>query len=135
MAGRDLLGRPEAPHDRRRGLSTDPADAAAHFARRLAVGTDVSDVWKPRRTCRGGRSPSAPPRSWTGPSRWSPSAGDRAATAPTRAALALALLGFRVRETIGGLEYWAREGLPVATAAGLTRPAADPLTAPVSCGC
>ena len=29
----------------------------------------------------------------------------------TRAALALALLGFRVREMIGGFEYWAREGL------------------------
>ena len=39
----------------------------------------------------------------------------------TRAALALALLGFRVREMIGGFEYWAREGLP--------------LTPPVTWGC
>ena len=53
----------------------------------------------------------------------------------TRAALALALLGFRVREMIGGFEYWAREGLPVETAAGVHSPVADPLTAPVSCGC
>jgi rhodanese-related sulfurtransferase len=55
----------------------------------------------------------------------------------TRAALALALLGFRVREMIGGFEYWAREGLPVETADGVSRPAIDPLTAPavVSCGC
>ena len=51
----------------------------------------------------------------------------------TRAALALALLGLRVREMIGGFEYWAREGLPVETAAGRRRPVADPLT--VTCGC
>ena len=55
----------------------------------------------------------------------------------TRAALALAQLGFRVREMIGGFEYWAREGLPVETADGVRRAEADPLTAPValSCGC
>jgi rhodanese-related sulfurtransferase len=55
----------------------------------------------------------------------------------TRAALALALLGYRVREMIGGFEYWAREGLPVGTAAGPRRPDVDPLTAPrtVSSGC
>jgi len=54
-----------------------------------------------------------------------------------RAAPALALLGFRVREMIGGFEYWAREGLPVETADGVVRAAVDPLTAPaaVSCGC
>ena len=55
----------------------------------------------------------------------------------TRAALALAQLGFAVREMLGGFEYWAREGLPVETAAGISRSPADPLTAPagVSCGC
>ena len=54
----------------------------------------------------------------------------------TRAALALAGLGFRVREMIGGFEYWAREGLPVETADGVRSGPADPLTAPaVSCGC
>jgi rhodanese-related sulfurtransferase len=55
----------------------------------------------------------------------------------TRAALALAQLGYRVREMLGGFEYWAREGLPVATADGIHRRAADPLTAPaaVHCGC
>jgi hypothetical protein len=44
----------------------------------------------------------------------------------------------RVREMIGGFEYWAREGLPVETADGTQRAAPDPLTAPataVSCGC
>jgi rhodanese-related sulfurtransferase len=55
----------------------------------------------------------------------------------TRAALALSTLGFRVREMIGGFEYWAREGLPVESAQGTHRSAIDPLTAPVgvSCGC
>jgi rhodanese-related sulfurtransferase len=56
----------------------------------------------------------------------------------TRAALALALLGFRVREMVGGFEYWAREGLPVETADGVRRTAPDPLTTPaaaLSCGC
>jgi hypothetical protein len=40
-------------------------------------------------------------------------------------------------ETIGGFEYWARDGLPVQTADGLTRPAVDPLAAPapVDRGC
>lgn len=56
----------------------------------------------------------------------------------TRAALALTQLGYRVQELIGGFEYWAREGLPVQTDAGTTRPVPDPLTAPVSspsCDC
>jgi len=50
----------------------------------------------------------------------------------TRAALALATLGYaRVQELIGGFEYWSREGFAVATDAGRTRQAPDPLTAPV----
>jgi len=56
----------------------------------------------------------------------------------TRAALSLATLGFRVREMIGGFEYWAREGFPVETDDGIHRPEPDPLTAPaapISCGC
>lgn len=32
-----------------------------------------------------------------------------------------------VREKIGGIEYWARNGLPVETADGVTGPGADPL--------
>jgi rhodanese-related sulfurtransferase len=56
----------------------------------------------------------------------------------TKAALALATLGYQVKEMIGGIEYWIREGFAVQTAAGpLTRPA-DPLTAPVTtpgCAC
>jgi rhodanese-related sulfurtransferase len=36
----------------------------------------------------------------------------------TRAAARLAALGFQVKELIGGLEYWKREGYPVVRAAG-----------------
>jgi rhodanese-related sulfurtransferase len=51
----------------------------------------------------------------------------------TRAAFTLASLGYRrVRELIGGFEYWAREGLAIETDAGRTRRAIDVLTAPVS---
>ena len=48
----------------------------------------------------------------------------------TRAALALARLGYRVKEMIGGIEYWIREGFPVETSGGRDQRPADPLTAP-----
>ncbi|RBY93252.1 rhodanese-like domain-containing protein [Blastococcus sp. TF02A-30] len=143
--------------------TTAPADAATHFARRLAVETDVSDVAAALDSGEAGfvlldsRSPEAwaqghvpgavhlPGRELAARAEgeldrsvpvvtycWGPGCNGA-----TRAALALALLGFRVREMIGGFEYWAREGLPVATADGVTARPADPLTAPVgiSCGC
>jgi rhodanese-related sulfurtransferase len=56
----------------------------------------------------------------------------------TRAALALARLGFSVKEMIGGIEYWIREGLPVRTPAGVTSGPVDPQTAAVAtiaCAC
>jgi rhodanese-related sulfurtransferase len=54
----------------------------------------------------------------------------------TKAALALAGLGFSVREMIGGFEYWAREGLPVDTDRGVGTREPDPLTVAVSsAGC
>lgn len=49
----------------------------------------------------------------------------------TKAALAFALLGYEVREMLGGYEYWVREGLPVETAEGIAARPVDPLTAPV----
>ena len=140
-----------------------PADAAAHFARRLAVETDVSDVHAALESGTPGfvlldtRSREAwdaghVPGSVHLPGRQVPervaSHLDRAVpvvtycwgpgcNGATRAALALSLLGYRVREMIGGFEYWAREGLPVETAAGVHRPDADPLTTStaVTCGC
>ncbi|MGW2932064.1 rhodanese-like domain-containing protein [Streptomyces sp. NPDC001156] len=56
----------------------------------------------------------------------------------TRAALALAELGFQVKEMLGGFEYWVREGFGFETGEGPERRAADPLTAPAeaaNCGC
>lgn len=49
----------------------------------------------------------------------------------TKAALALARRGYRVKEMIGGIEYWIREGFPVETASGQTTSPIDALTAPV----
>ena len=138
-----------------------PDDAAAHFAHRLAVETDVSDVAAVLDSGTFVLLDSRSAEAWAQghvpgavhlPGREIPA---RAATeldpavpvvtycwgpgcnGATRAALALAQLGFRVREMIGGFEYWAREGLPVETTEGVRRADADPLTAPValSCGC
>ena len=56
----------------------------------------------------------------------------------TRGALAFARLGYRVKEMLGGYEYWVREGFPVEDAGGLRHNEIDPLTAPVTaahCGC
>ncbi|MCI3929109.1 rhodanese-like domain-containing protein [Streptomyces sp. AN091965] len=55
----------------------------------------------------------------------------------TRAALALAELGFQVKEMLGGFEYWAREGFAYETWEGQDRREPDPLTAPLDgdCGC
>jgi rhodanese-related sulfurtransferase len=140
-----------------------PADAAAHFARRLAMETDVSDVQAaltagdPGFVLLDSRSADAwgqghvpgavhlPGREITARA---PAELDRSVpvvtycwgpgcNGATRAALALSLLGYRVREMLGGFEYWAREGLPVETDDGVHRPAVDPLTAPApaACGC
>lgn len=54
-----------------------------------------------------------------------------------RAAHAFAGAGYRVKEMLGGFEYWSREGFPVEDAEGVRRTAPDPLTAPAGshCGC
>jgi rhodanese-related sulfurtransferase len=143
--------------------TTAPADAAAHFAHRLAVETDVSDVaaaldsGDPGFVLLDSRSAAAwqqghVPGAVHLPGRELATRADEeldrsvpvvtycwgpGCNGATRAALALALLGFRVREMIGGFEYWAREGLPVVTADGVASRAPDPLTAPAAaaCGC
>lgn len=48
-----------------------------------------------------------------------------------KSALALAELGFRVKEMLGGIEYWIREGFPIETSAGITREPIDRLVAPL----
>ncbi|OAN33807.1 rhodanese-like domain-containing protein [Mycolicibacterium iranicum] len=51
----------------------------------------------------------------------------------TKAAFTLSGMGYqRVRELIGGFEYWAREGLSVVTSQGRTRRTADELTAVIA---
>jgi len=50
----------------------------------------------------------------------------------TKAALALAELGFSAREMIGGFEYWAREVLPVDTDRGTGTRQPDPLAVALS---
>ncbi|MFJ4028680.1 rhodanese-like domain-containing protein [Paenarthrobacter sp. NPDC089989] len=45
----------------------------------------------------------------------------------TFAALAFAELGYSVKEMIGGIEYWIRNGLPVERAAGIHAEHPDPL--------
>jgi rhodanese-related sulfurtransferase len=55
-----------------------------------------------------------------------------------RAALEFAKLGYPVKEMIGGFEYWAREGLPIETSEGIHHRPADPLTVPptaATCAC
>lgn len=54
---------------------------------------------------------------------WSPGCN-----AGAKGALEFAKLGYRVREMIGGFEYWVREGYPVQDADGIHRRPVDPLT-------
>lgn len=143
---------------------TTPAQAAAHFAARLAFETDVSDVHadlhagipglvvvdsRSVESWRQGHIPGAvhlptaeiatratelvPADATVVTYCWGPGCNGA-----TRAALEFARLGYRVREMIGGYEYWVREGLTVESADGpVTRPV-DALTAPVlavPCGC
>ncbi|QNA92903.1 MULTISPECIES: rhodanese-like domain-containing protein [unclassified Microbacterium] len=54
---------------------------------------------------------------------WSPGCN-----AGAKGSLEFAKLGYRVREMIGGFEYWVREGYPVEDADGVHRRPVDPLT-------
>jgi rhodanese-related sulfurtransferase len=142
-----------------------PADAAAHFRAGLAFHTDVSDVaaaldaggdpgfvlvdsrsteaWDQGHIPGALHLPTAlvPEQAGQFLDRsvpvvtycWGPACNGAA-----RAALALAELGYRVKEMLGGFEYWVREGLAFETWQGRERRAPDPLTAPVDagdCGC
>ncbi|KAB8167023.1 rhodanese-like domain-containing protein [Streptomyces sp. 3MP-14] len=142
-----------------------PAEAVAFFAARLAHQADVSDVHaalesgNPGFTLVDTRSPDAWDQGHVPGAIHLPRAeiAERAGEllAPgtvvitycwgpgcdgaTRAALAFAQLGYPVKEMIGGIEYWTREGLPVADGEGrVARRPADPLTAPergAGCAC
>ncbi|MFD0683909.1 rhodanese-like domain-containing protein [Actinomadura fibrosa] len=142
-----------------------PDEAVRHFASRLAFETDVSDVAEHLASGAGGvvvvdsRSAESWAQGHVAGAVHLPTAeiAERAAdlvppgatvvvycwgpgcNGATRAALEFARLGRRVKEMIGGFEYWAREGLPVETGDGaVARRSPDPLTAPVggvSCAC
>jgi rhodanese-related sulfurtransferase len=141
-----------------------PAQAAAHFAARLSFETDVSDVHadleahtpglvvidsRNTQAWEQGRLPGAvhlPTAEITARASrliapgtvvvtycWGPGCNGA-----TRAALEFATLGYRVKEMIGGYEYWVREGLPVETAAGRQARPVDDLTASpsgIACDC
>ncbi len=141
-------------------LSVSPnAAAAAFFAARLEFQTDVADVHaalasgapgfvvvdsRSSAAWEQGRIPGAVHLPTVEIAARAASALDHAVpvvtycwgpgcNGATRAALALARLGYAVREMLGGIEYWTREGLAVESAAGLTVAGPDPLTTP--CGC
>jgi rhodanese-related sulfurtransferase len=129
-------------------------EAIAHFRGRLAVEVDVSDVaaalaeaepgfvlvdtrsvesWPqghvpgalhlPRRRIEELASERIPAGTPVVVYCWGPGCNGA-----TRAALEFALLGYPVKEMIGGFEYWVREGFAFDTADGLARLPADALT-------
>jgi rhodanese-related sulfurtransferase len=144
---------------------SSPADAIAHFAARLTFETDVSDVHsdleagaagvivvdsRSREAWDQGHLPGAVHVPTGSVPSLAPQLIDPATTTvvtycwgpgcngATRAALAFARLGYRVREMIGGYEYWVREGFPTESALGRQTNPVDPLTAPasgVACAC
>lgn len=140
----------------------DPTAAAAFFAARMTFQTDVSDVHSALESGQPGFTlvDTRGPEAWAAghlphavhlptddiPDRatevldqavpvvtycWGPGCNGA-----TRAALALSQRGYRVKEMLGGYEYWVREGFPVWHSDGSRRQPADPLTvAPASVGC
>lgn len=141
-----------------------PAEAAAHYAARLAFEADVSDV----HTDLGSGAPGIVVVDTRSTAGWDqghipgalhiPTARiadlaprlidpDRTVVTycwgpgcngATRAALAFARLGYQVKEMLGGFEYWAREGFAYDSATGTGQRPVDDLTAPrsgVSCAC
>jgi len=130
------------------------ADAIAHFRGRLAVEADVSDVaaalaasdpgfvlvdtrsdesWTqghvpgamhlPRRRIAAEAAERIPAGTPVVVYCWGPGCNGA-----TRAALEFALLGYPVKEMIGGFEYWVREGFAFDAADGLAQLPPDALT-------
>ncbi|MFB6397826.1 rhodanese-like domain-containing protein [Polymorphospora lycopeni] len=135
-----------------------PDQAAAWFAAKLAAQTDVADVRAallladPGFTLVDSRSLAAwrqghIPGAVHLPTAMIPVRGHRlldphrpvvtycwgpGCDGATRAALALARRGYLVKEMIGGIEYWIREGFPVQVGDEIHERPADPLTAPAA---
>lgn len=139
------------------------AAAIAHFAAKLALETDPTDVsrdfaagatfafvdtrsdaaWKqgrargaihmPTATIRERAAAEIPAGTPVVVYCWSPGCNGA-----TKAALEFAKLGYPVKEMIGGFEYWAREGFQVIGEHGPVERKTDPLTYPVEnfvCDC
>jgi rhodanese-related sulfurtransferase len=119
-------------------MSTVTSIAIEHFARRLEVETDVSDVAAAQAAGEAdfvildSRSRAAYDAGHLPGAAWLPElTAETVATLPEgpvvvycwgpscngacKAALRLAELGRPVKEMLGGFEYWARDGHPVAT--------------------
>jgi rhodanese-related sulfurtransferase len=118
---------------------TTPADAARHFAAKLAFETDVSDVFAALESgdpgfvlidtrsqdawnqghARGAVHIPKPEMPARLPAEYSPDTHfvvycwGPGCNGATNAGLIISNLGYAVKEMIGGFEYWAREGLPV----------------------
>ncbi|MGW8952977.1 rhodanese-like domain-containing protein [Streptomyces sp. NPDC055709] len=146
-----------------------PAAAAAYFSASLAFHADVSDVAAALAAREAGGDPgfvvldSRSTEAWDQghvpgaihlPTALVPEQAERlldrsvpvvtycwgpGCNGGARAALALAGLGYQVKEMLGGFEYWVREGFAYETWEGTRRQAPDPLTAPTGagadCGC
>lgn len=154
-----------APNAVLRTPPAPPAEAAAYFRASLAFHTDVSDVAAALAT---GEDPGFVLVDTRSTAAWDQGHIPGARHLPTallpeqaerlldpavpvvtycwgpgcdgaaRAALALAECGYRVKEMLGGFEYWVREGFGYETRDGGDRRAPDPLTAPADaadCGC
>lgn len=122
----------------------DPAAAHRHFAAKLGVETDPSDVWvdlqkgvqgfavvdcRSKESYARGHVPGAlsVPYRTIGPDLVARIPKDRLVVAycagtycnaSTKGALRLAALGYQVKEMIGGLDGWKAEGYPVETGPG-----------------
>ncbi|MFJ5229191.1 rhodanese-like domain-containing protein [Kitasatospora sp. NPDC088391] len=144
--------------------AAEPAVAAAHFEARLAFEADVSDVradlasgapgivlvdTRSAAAWDQGRIPGALHIPTGRIAELAPQLIDPALTVvtycwgpgcngATRAALVFARLGYRVKEMLGGFEYWVREGFAHDTANGTEQRPVDDLTAPrsgIACAC
>lgn len=128
--------------------AASPEMATRHFLAKLSVETDVSDVWndlqngvtgfqvidvrseKAYRECHVPGAISLPHSTISSETTaaldrdrllvvycWGP-----ACNGATKGAAKLAALGFSVKEMLGGIEYWRREGHPVEGSLGVTAP-------------
>ncbi len=138
-ATRGWTGTLGATYARAMELAPEIAAARDHFARRLEVETDCSDVHAALESGDPGfvlidtRSqeswdqghvrgalhmpkpdmPARIPAEFAAGTRFVVYCWGPGCNGATRAGLIISELGFAVKEMIGGFEYWAREGLPV----------------------